>query len=57
MSAIDIDDLYIVVGTEGQAQIMVAQETRNTVLGVRAQKPRNFKVFVPFGPPKYAKKF
>ena len=34
LSSMDINDLYIVAGEDGEAQIMVLRETRNTVLGV-----------------------
>ena len=48
--------LYIVYATLLKPQIVVRQETRNTVLGVSALNSPNFNVFTPFGLPKIRKK-
>ena len=48
--------LHIVVREGREAQSVVMQETRNTVLGVLPKKPLNFKDSAPFGLSKIRKK-
>ena len=48
--------LYIGVRTSCEAQTVVVEETRNTVLGIRDQKAPNFKRFRLCAPQKILKK-